>query len=139
MINCSPHVHLIVVFTISTLLTNPIVGKINWNGKNWAMACDFRGNDLSNVQSPAELCGPKCAQTNECTHFVWNKWNGGTCWMKEGPVSKNDAFASLDRGMVCGVVNEHTTLKPPSTKSKYSLLHQRLILMLLYFCARANQ
>jgi len=36
---------------------------IQWNGNNWAMSCDFRGNDLSNVRISGEHCGEKCAQT----------------------------------------------------------------------------
>ena len=43
---------------------------INWNGNNWALGCDFYGNDLMNVQIRGEDCGVKCAQTSGCTHFT---------------------------------------------------------------------
>lgn len=80
---------------------------INWNGKNWAESCDFRNNDLTNVQVVAELCGPKCERTPGCTHFTWTQWNGGTCWMKQGDVSKEDAFSTSNSTMVCGVLNNN--------------------------------
>eukprot|EP00731_Ephydatia_muelleri_P007573 Em0003g1821a len=78
---------------------------INWNGNNWAFGCDFRNNDLSNVQISGELCGGKCAATGGCTHFTWTTFNGGTCWMKSGTVSQTDAFETGDQSTVCGVVN----------------------------------
>jgi hypothetical protein len=40
-----------------------------------------------------------------CTHFTWTRYDGGTCWMKKGAVSKSDAFDTDDRSSVCGVVN----------------------------------
>ncbi|CAF4736191.1 unnamed protein product, partial [Rotaria sp. Silwood2] len=79
---------------------------INWNGNDWAMSCDFYGNDLSNVRIPGEGCGGKCAETQGCTHFTWTQWNGGTCWMKKGSVSKANAFPTNDPHMVCGVISE---------------------------------
>ena len=76
---------------------------INWNGNNWALGCDFKGSDLRNVQISAEKCGGKCAETSGCTHFTWTVWNGGTCWMKAGSVTKDQASATNDQTMVCGV------------------------------------
>ncbi|CAF1576734.1 unnamed protein product [Adineta ricciae] len=84
-----------------------IAGKVQWYGQNWARACDFFANDLSNVRSLPEHCGPKCEQTPRCTHFAWNRWNGGTCWMKHGSASKNDAFSTSDSSMICGVLGQH--------------------------------
>ena len=75
---------------------------IYWNG-NWAHACEFRGNDLANVQIRGEDCSLACADRSECTHFTWTTDNGGTCWMKQGPVSRGDAFSTSDQAMVCGV------------------------------------
>ena len=79
---------------------------INWNGNNWATSCDFNGNDLSNVQTSADQCGPKCSTTPACTHFTWTQYNGGTCWMKQGQISKSDAIQTNDPTMVCGVVDK---------------------------------
>ncbi|OXA57317.1 endoglucanase-5 [Folsomia candida] len=77
-------------------------GAVNWNGNNWAMKCDFNGNNLSNVKISSDKCGGKCAETSGCTHFTWTNYNGGTCWMKSGNVSPNDAFETSDSSMVCG-------------------------------------
>jgi hypothetical protein len=68
------------------------------------MSCDFSGNDLSNVEVPADRCGGECQQTPGCTHFVWTTYIGGTCWIKTGAVSKNDAISTSDPTAVCGVV-----------------------------------
>ncbi|CAF4693478.1 unnamed protein product [Rotaria sp. Silwood2] len=81
-------------------VTNSIVV---WNGQNWARSCDFNGNSLSQVTTPAERCGPTCLQTKECTHYTWTTFNSGTCWMKNGNVSKVDAFTTNDVNMICGV------------------------------------
>jgi len=78
--------------------------NINWNGNKWAMSCDFHGNDLSSTQVPADRCGPQCEQTSGCTHFVWTTYLGGTCWMKKGPISKNNAVSVNDPSAVCGVL-----------------------------------
>ncbi|CAF1552810.1 unnamed protein product [Adineta steineri] len=74
------------------------------------MSCDFNGNDLTNVQIRGEDCGGRCASIQGCTHFTWTSYNGGTCWMKQGPVSENDAFLTDDQSMVCGIISS----APPS-------------------------
>ncbi len=76
---------------------------IIWNG-NWAYGCDFFGRDLSRVSTPAANCGPTCVRTRQCTHFAWTNFNGGSCWMKSGSVSKSNAFVSSTQGIICGVV-----------------------------------
>jgi hypothetical protein len=80
------------------------VNAIDWQPGNWAFACDFHENNLSNVQIRGEDCGGRCAQTDGCTHFTWTNHNGGTCWMKRGNVGKENAFDTGDRSMVCGIV-----------------------------------
>ena len=65
--------------------------QINWQPGNWALACDFYGNDLQSQQMPGEQCGGRCAQTPGCTHFTHTQYNGGTCYMKKGAVSKSNA------------------------------------------------
>ena len=67
-------------------------------------ACDFKNNDLSNVQIRSEDCGAAFWSTEECTHFAWSTYNGGTCWMTSGKVSKSDAFSTGDNTMVCGIL-----------------------------------
>jgi hypothetical protein len=38
-----------------------------------------------------------------CTHYTWTSYNGGTCLMKKGSVSKSDAFYVAKPDYVCGV------------------------------------
>ncbi|CAF1161426.1 unnamed protein product, partial [Brachionus calyciflorus] len=33
-----------------------------------------------------------CEETLDCTHYAWSDFEGGTCWLKKGSVSKNDAI-----------------------------------------------
>jgi len=67
------------------------------------MNCDFKvGQALSNIRVPAADCGSKCVSKPECTHFAWNNYNGGTCWLKTGGASKSQTFDAV--GVVCGVV-----------------------------------
>ena len=80
----------------------PKKNKINWNGNNWAMGCDFNGRDFQSVQIPGEECGGTCAATPRCTHFTWSSYRGGTCSMKSGYVTQDDAIVSKDQKMVCG-------------------------------------
>ncbi|CAF1387881.1 unnamed protein product [Rotaria magnacalcarata] len=98
-----------------TVVNNPSLGKPNgssggsgsslqWNGNKWTLSCDFPGNDMSNVRTRGEDCGGKCAQTSGCTHFAWNTYEGGTCWLKSGSVSKSNAVPRSDIPMICGVV-----------------------------------
>lgn len=78
--------------------------EIAWNGNNWASYCDFYGNDLSNAKVPGEQCGGRCVATDSCTHFTWTNFEGGTCWMKSGQISPNNAVESSDRSAVCGYI-----------------------------------
>lgn len=94
-----------VALLLAVLLCSTAVQSISWNG-NWAFACDFHGNDLSSARVSGEDCGGKCAGTSGCTHFTWTTYNGGTCWMKSGSVSKNNAFDTGDQSMVCGVLDK---------------------------------
>jgi len=102
MINHFSSLIFITFLTINSLSGRIVKRSITWNG-NWAYACDFHNNDLTNVQTSGEDCSGQCSQTLGCTHFTWTTYNGGTCWMKKGSVSKNDAFLTNDRSMVCGI------------------------------------
>ncbi|OWA52637.1 Endoglucanase-5 [Hypsibius exemplaris] len=82
---------------------------IEWNGNNWAHGCDFTGGDFSRAAIPGKECGGRCAATQGCTHFTWTRHNGGTCFMKRGPVSKANAFSTSDQSKVCGVIHESTS------------------------------
>ena len=90
---------------------------VSWNGQNWATSCDFIDNDLSNIAVSPQVCGAKCVETNECTHYVWSRWAGGTCFLKTGDVSKDDALFTNDPTMVCGIINGSQYGGPNSTVS----------------------
>lgn len=77
-----------------------VSGELTWNG-NWALGCDFKGNDLESVMSTGEQCGGICAANDQCTHFTWKY---GTCWLKQNVVLKSDAIAIGDMSAVCGVI-----------------------------------
>ncbi len=85
--------------------------QINWQG-SWAMDCDFNGNDFSSARVPGEQCSSKCQQTSGCTHFAWNDYEGGTCWMKKGPISKFNAISK--QNTVCGIISTSIDPSPPN-------------------------
>ena len=80
-----------------------LVGSVPWTSNDWAPNCDFFNNDLANANVAAPLCGPRCLQTPGCTHYTWNLYNGGTCWMKSGLVKRSDAFYVAQSDFVCGI------------------------------------
>lgn len=80
--------------------------NIQWTEYNWAMSCDFIGNDMFNVQITRGECSIKCGDNSSCTHFTWNTYLGGTCWLKSGTISKSDAVPTKDSTMVCGIIIE---------------------------------
>lgn len=83
---------------------------INWNYDkanrlNWAFDCDFFGNDLENVPSSGEECGPRCRQKSGCTHFTWTNYKGGICWLKKGQIQNQNAVSLLNSNAVCGILD----------------------------------
>lgn len=83
--------------------------QLNWQagqptGTVWALGCDFQRSDLTNRKVSGSNCASTCKSTFGCTHFTWTTYNGGTCWMKYGSVSRSDAFSTGDQTMVCGII-----------------------------------
>ena len=68
------------------------------------MKCDFPGNDFGYRLIRGEECGGACGATSECTHYAWSPYQGGTCWLKRGAVSKWDAIYTGNQNHVCGVI-----------------------------------
>lgn len=117
--------HILSFILITFLIINSSNGlrkkrSVNWTG-NWAFACDFYKSDLTSAKISGAECGGRCAQTSGCTHFTWTTYNGGTCWMKSGPVSKDDAYFTNDYSMVCGVENPNSIATSPvaGTTTRY--------------------
>ena len=118
---------LLVLVAIEGLSAGGMRRAVNWNGNNWGMSCDFKGNDLSSVRVRGEECSGRCAATAGCTHFAWTRWNGGTCWMKKGSISKANAVQNNDPTSACGVLDDGPVL---SGASRYSLLIRLIFLSL---------
>ena len=68
------------------------------------MQCDFKDQSSKSALVKREECSERCSQSIDCTHFVWTKYKGGTCWMKSGNVSSEDAFKTGDKTMLCGIL-----------------------------------
>ena len=88
---------------ISQLILFVSTQNITWNG-DWAFNCDFHNSDLSSIPSNCSDCSSYCLKTPGCTHFTWTSNFGGTCWMKKGPVLKNNAFYDTSVNKICGVI-----------------------------------
>ncbi|DAZ95419.1 TPA: hypothetical protein N0F65_006309 [Lagenidium giganteum] len=75
-------------------------GKVMWDSN-----CDFAGHDLAPVGAPSNLCGNICVDNTGCTHWAWNDYQGGTCWLKTG--SSNSRINA--QGVGCGYVKGRFT------------------------------
>jgi len=113
-------------------LTTPVFGtpkhrrakRFDWQDGNngaltWANQCDWNGSDMSNVQSSGEDCGSICISTGGCTHFTWTSYNSGTCWLKKGSVSLDQAIYNSDPASVCGMLK--STPPPPVDPTVYNV------------------
>lgn len=77
------------------------VNNFNNNGQ-WAIGCDWPGNDISSLNTPVENCGQACAATPQCTKFTW--LSDGTCLLKSGSAAVATAVASKDPKSICSTV-----------------------------------
>ena len=69
---------LIAVTTISA------VSAFNFQSGNggaiqYALGCDFYGNDIGQIPGPGEQCGGNCLSNSQCTHFTWYN---NVCYIK---------------------------------------------------------
>ena len=98
--------HILFLLCIISCGVDILFAQVQWNGNNWALSCDFVGNDIGNVRVSGGECGSACYNNPTCTHFTWNSHMGGTCWMKSGAVRKSDAVFTNNPQMTCGIVRE---------------------------------
>ena len=78
--------------------------------------CDFKGNDFWNTNLPdPNYCGISCVSNKECTHFTYTP--DGKCWLKTGPVNRNQAIVSQNQKTICGIVliSRNVNLKESNT------------------------
>ncbi|RLN86193.1 hypothetical protein BBJ28_00011382 [Nothophytophthora sp. Chile5] len=66
----------------------------------WENNCDYYGDDIYSVEAIPDVCGDLCADDSSCTHWTWNNFNGGTCWLK----SAGTATKATYWGGGCGYV-----------------------------------
>ncbi len=101
----------ILAFLLAVLLFASVSFGCNFSqnseGVGWAMGCDFEHTDgqtgnLKNVRSRGEQCSSLCQSTPSCTHFTWTPYEGGTCWMKWGRITRFQCVPSSPSN-VCGV------------------------------------
>lgn len=87
------------------------VKSIRWKNEAdgfWSMGCNFEGDNYKNVLSRADDCSGECRIDQQCTHYTWTNYHGGTCWMRSNDqISKYDAIESNDNGgyIRCGIVS----------------------------------
>ncbi|CAF3697790.1 unnamed protein product [Adineta steineri] len=94
-------------------------GHISWNG-NWAFGCDFPGNNITSMKTRAEDCSSKCTSIAKCSHFAWHSTESGTCWLKQGLISKNQAIPTSDPNRICGIRENSRRITTPISEPKGS-------------------
>jgi hypothetical protein len=59
-----------------------------------------------------DKCRPLCNTIPGCSHYTWKSLDGGTCYLKTGPIDKHEAVKSDDVSSICGladmILNENT-------------------------------
>ncbi|CAI5725555.1 unnamed protein product [Hyaloperonospora brassicae] len=70
----------------------------------WENNCDFHSQDYRSMRAIPNVCGDVCASDAACTHWAWNSYNGGTCWLKSG----NRSSKKAKWGTNCGYVTSRS-------------------------------
>jgi len=86
---------------------------VDFSADKTARYCDYKAQDIKRVQVTPEgggaaTCRIRCKDQPGCTHYVWGKWNGGSCWMKRAPFCPGRAFfqnKTAHKEMVCGYMD----------------------------------
>lgn len=108
------------VLLLSAFCCRVTVQAIDWqsgdNGQvQWALECDFNGNDIGNTKGRSEQCGSACLARGDCASFAWTGHEGGTCWLKNG----GDAHYAKDT--TCGKIVNRNSVKKNYKTFNYSL------------------
>ena len=82
-------------------------GATDWmDGANglvrWGEHCDFSGGDIEQHEIGGELCGRRCLDNDQCTHFTW--FPDGRCLLKKTTQAFWIARENLAEYSVCGWV-----------------------------------
>nr|AIG56000.1 secreted protein [Achlya hypogyna] len=79
---------------------------------------DYYGNDIMGVAEPNKLkCCTWCQIVTGCNVFVWNSYNGGTCWLKSKKGDRSTqmgAYAGVPPNLppTCSAIKENTDISP---------------------------
>ncbi|UJR24062.1 hypothetical protein I4U23_027030 [Adineta vaga] len=76
---------------------------VDFGDENWALGCDYVGRNYKQISVQRDECREKCDEESECTHYTWRSWNDGTCWLKNGSITKEEFVVSDDPNMLCGI------------------------------------
>ncbi|KAJ3325428.1 hypothetical protein HDV06_004287 [Boothiomyces sp. JEL0866] len=101
-----------------------LIVQYKYSGFYETPGCDYKDQgDFQHVNVVENQCGKTCLATNGCTHYAWVPDNGGTCWMKNGPIPT--ASFSTTSGIYCGYLTGNqatstTTNAPQPTTITYS-------------------
>ncbi len=106
-------------------IRNATIEVIKWE-EAYSMSngdsCEFEGNDISSISSvESYTCALQfCRYNPECTHYTWTSENGGTCYLKTGPVVKSDAksvdiYKKYPKTWMCGIDNTKKTFTETTT------------------------
>ena len=79
---------------------------MNGAGAMWAWDCDFprQGDYMTVTKQNGAQCDPLCARDPKCTHFTYNPYADGSCYLKTDGAFKNDAKpATPGMGILCGI------------------------------------
>ncbi|KAJ2994711.1 hypothetical protein HDV02_001366 [Globomyces sp. JEL0801] len=93
-------------------------GKAALEGRNSNRGCDFFGDDIKDYPGTSSDCASRCEQEPLCTHWSWNNFNSGTCWLKEGDVIRDDAFLA-DQNTFCGIGSRSSSFIGPTQCEKW--------------------
>jgi hypothetical protein len=97
------------VFCLFSLLSKFYTIFLDWKDGDkwvWSYKCAFEGKNLSSIQVRHEDCGGKCVSTPGCTHFTWDNYLGGTCWLKQGAIARTDAVYLNSSEILCGITRD---------------------------------
>jgi len=87
--------------------------RIEWQSDlagriKFAYDCDKNGNDITDLSTDSQDCGPACRNHYECTPFHWSQGlSNGTCILKRGSVSVRDfthVSTTEKSSQLCGFV-----------------------------------
>ncbi|CAF0854776.1 unnamed protein product [Adineta steineri] len=72
------------------------------------------------MKTRAEDCSSKCTSIAKCSHFAWHSTESGTCWLKQGLISKNQAIPTSDPNRICGIRENSRRITTPISEPKGS-------------------